>query len=135
MAKVTKKTLSSRRITDLAPADAQRSWGQEKWEEAPAVIVTTNVAISVTMAARRTGMTVHTIHRCIQRGLVVEPLTEDDLIVLRRIRRLTDIGVNLAGVEIILRMRQRILELQQELQRIQSLANRGKQGQTGKYRR
>ena len=45
---------------------------------------------------------------------VREALTEADLTRLRRIRRLTDLGVNLAGVEIILRMRRRIEELQSE---------------------
>ena len=117
MSKVTKKPLSSRRITSLAAADARDLQGEEK---APTVTVTTSVTISATTAARRSGLPVHTVHRCIQEGLIVEPLIEDDLIVLRRIRRLTDIGVNLAGVEIILRMRQRILELLHELERLQS---------------
>ena len=40
---------------------------------------------------------------------------------LRRIRRLTDLGVNLAGAEIILRMRRRIEELQIEIARLQTL--------------
>jgi MerR family transcriptional regulator/heat shock protein HspR len=70
--------------------------------------------ITVIVAARRTGLSTSTVHRYIRRGLVGEALTEADLTRLRRIRRLTDLGVNLAGVEIILRMRRRIEELQSE---------------------
>lgn len=70
--------------------------------------------ITVIVAARRTGLSTNTVRRYIQRGLVGEALTEADLTGLRRIRRLTDLGVNLAGVETILRMRRRIEELQSE---------------------
>ena len=46
-----------------------------------------------------------------------EPLTDVDLRELRRIRRLQELGVNMQGIEIILRMRRRIQELQAELGR------------------
>lgn len=77
--------------------------------------------ITVTIAAQRVGLTSRTVRRYIQRGLVREMLTERDLTELRRIRRLTDLGVNLAGAEIILRMRRRIEELQIEIARLQIL--------------
>jgi DNA-binding transcriptional MerR regulator len=67
---------------------------------------------SIDIAARRTGLEVHTIRRCVRVGLVSDSLTECDLAELRRVRRLTELGVNQAGVEIIVRMRRRMVELQ-----------------------
>ena len=67
--------------------------------------------IAVTVVARRCGLTPRDIRRYVRRGLVSEMLTEADLAELRRIRRLINLGVNLAGVEIILHMRRRIEEL------------------------
>lgn len=67
--------------------------------------------ITITLAARRAGLSSCTVRRYIRRGLVCETLTEAELAELRRIRRLTDLGVNLAGVEIILNMRRQIEEL------------------------
>jgi MerR family transcriptional regulator/heat shock protein HspR len=80
-----------------------------------------STVVTITVAARRSGVTVHTIRRYVRRGLVRTPLTEDNLAELRRIRRLTDLGINLAGVEIILRMRRRIEDLQAEVDRLQAL--------------
>jgi DNA-binding transcriptional MerR regulator len=77
--------------------------------------------VTITIAARRTGLAPRTVLRCIRRGLASETLTEADVIGLRRIRRLTDLGVNLAGVEIILDMRHRIEELQAEIARLEAL--------------
>jgi DNA-binding transcriptional MerR regulator len=71
--------------------------------------------MSIDAAARRTGLESHTIHHCVRISLVSDSLTEEDLVELRRVRRLTELEVNLAGVEIILRMRRRIVELQAEL--------------------
>ena len=70
--------------------------------------------ITVSIAARRTGLSSRSVRRCIQRGLVSQKLTETDLCELRRMRRLSDLGINLAGVEIILRMRSQIIALQQK---------------------
>ena len=47
--------------------------------------------------------------------MVRQPLTGEDLAELRRVRRLRELGVNLAGIEIILRMRRRILAMEAEL--------------------
>lgn len=60
------------------------------------------------------------IRHCVQLGLVSERLTEADLVELRRVRRLTDLGVNLGGVEIILRMRRQIEKLQAEIARLEA---------------
>jgi DNA-binding transcriptional MerR regulator len=77
--------------------------------------------ITITAAARRCRVTVATVRRYVDRGLLEEPLTEQDLATLRRIRRLTGLGINLAGVEVILYMRQRIEELQAEIARLEAL--------------
>ncbi|MBN1954482.1 MAG: hypothetical protein JW900_05450 [Anaerolineae bacterium] len=47
-----------------------------------------------------------------------ERLTADDMARLRRIRRITGLGINLAGVEVILHMRQRIRRLEAELEQL-----------------
>jgi MerR family transcriptional regulator/heat shock protein HspR len=70
--------------------------------------------ITISVAARRTGLSPRTVRRYIQRGVISEKLTETELAELRRIRRLTDLGVNLTGVEIILHMRRQIVELRQK---------------------
>jgi MerR family transcriptional regulator/heat shock protein HspR len=80
-----------------------------------------STVVTITVAAQQSGVTVRTIRRYVRRGLVGTPLTEANLVELRRIRRLTDLGINLAGVEIILRMRRRIEDLQAEVDRLQAL--------------
>jgi MerR family transcriptional regulator, heat shock protein HspR len=72
--------------------------------------------ITIRVAARRTGLSPHTVRRYVRRGLVGDALTEADLAELRRIRRLTDLGINLAGVEAILRMRDRVAALQKQVE-------------------
>ena len=74
--------------------------------------------ITIALAAQQVGLSRRTVRRYIQRGLVNEALTEGDLAELRRIRRLTDLGVNLDGVEIILRMRCQIQELQGQVEQL-----------------
>jgi MerR family transcriptional regulator/heat shock protein HspR len=75
--------------------------------------------ITIQVAARRVGVSPRTMRRYVRRGLVDEPLTEDDLAQLRCIRRLTRLGINLAGVEAILRMRSRVEELQARIERLE----------------
>lgn len=73
--------------------------------------------ITITVASRRTGMSEGLVRRCIRLELVSADLTPDELSELRRIRRLIELGVNLTGIEIILRMRRRIIDLEAELER------------------
>ncbi len=80
-----------------------------------------NSTITITIAARRTGLAPRTVRRYVRMGLVGEMLTEAELAEVRRIRRLTSLGVNLAGVEIILRMRRQIEQLQAEVMRLEAL--------------
>jgi DNA-binding transcriptional MerR regulator len=70
--------------------------------------------ISMSVAVRHTGLSDRQVRTCIERGLVVEPLSAGDLRELRRIRRLRELGVNWAGIEIILNMRRRMRAMQAE---------------------
>jgi DNA-binding transcriptional MerR regulator len=74
------------------------------------------VPTEVTALARRLGLSPDTIHYCLEVELVEQPLADPDLAELRRVRRLLDLEVNLAGVEIILRMRQQIRAMQIRLE-------------------
>jgi DNA-binding transcriptional MerR regulator len=71
--------------------------------------------ISIESAAHRTGLAPDAIRHCVQIGMVSDSFDDEDLTELRRVRRLLELEVNLAGVEIIVRMRRRIIELQTEL--------------------
>jgi hypothetical protein len=73
--------------------------------------------IGISTVVWLTGLSRYELYQCIARGLVAQPLTDEDLRELRRIRRLQELGVNLAGIEIILQMRRRIQDLQAELDR------------------
>lgn len=75
--------------------------------------------VSLSLAVSRTGLTPDQIQRIVARRIVVEPLTETDLVELRRIRRLHELGVNLPGIEIIMRMRQRVAAYQADLARLE----------------
>ena len=79
-----------------------------------------HIQITIRVAAHRAGISASTVRRYVRRGLVNEALTEADLAKLRRIRRLTDLGINLAGVEAILRMRKRIKALQAEIETLRA---------------
>jgi DNA-binding transcriptional MerR regulator len=52
-------------------------------------------------------------------GVTEAELTEDDVAELRRVRRLMSLGINLPGVEVILRMRRRIKDLEAEIARLE----------------
>ncbi len=75
--------------------------------------------ITITKAARRAGVEVQVVKHCIEVGVMREELTEEDLLELRRIRRLLSLGINLQGAEVILRMRRRIEELEAEVARLE----------------
>jgi hypothetical protein len=75
------------------------------------------IYISISTAVRRTGLSSQVVQECVERSLVREPLTDAELLELRRIRRLQELGVNMPGIEIVLRMWRRIQTLQAELVR------------------
>lgn len=78
-----------------------------------------STSITVKRAARRAGVDVRVVRHCVEVGLMESELREADLAELRRVRRLMGLGINLPGVEVILRMRWRIQELQEELHRLE----------------
>jgi MerR family transcriptional regulator/heat shock protein HspR len=79
----------------------------------------------ISVAARMVGVPTYTL-RYYERVGIIEPTrspgnirlySDEDVALLRRVRMLMDdLGVNLAGVSIILRMSQRIVELQRRLE-------------------
>ncbi len=83
----------------------------------------------ISVAAKILGIQTHTL-RYYERIGVVEPsrsrgnirlYSERDLEQLRRVKSLIeDLGVNLAGAEVILRMAQHITELQNRIQELES---------------
>ena len=83
----------------------------------------------ISIAARMIGVQVHTL-RYYERIGIIEPsrsqgnirlYSERDVALLRRIKTLMDdLGVNLAGVEVILRMSQRMAELQGQVKELES---------------
>ncbi len=81
----------------------------------------------ISVAARILGTQTHNL-RYYERIGIIEPYrsrgnirlySEEDIVLLRRVKSLVDdMGVNLAGVEVILRMAQRINELQNEVEQL-----------------
>ena len=72
--------------------------------------------VKLTVIARQVGLSTAIIKHCLEIDLIRQPLSGDDLAELRRIRRLRMLGVNLSGVEIILRMRRRLQAMQAEME-------------------
>ena len=87
----------------------------------------------ISIAARMVGVQAHTL-RYYERIGIIEPsrsrgnirlYSARDIAQLRRVKTLVDdLGVNLAGVEVIMRMLQRMLELQNEVQELESELDR-----------
>jgi MerR family transcriptional regulator/heat shock protein HspR len=87
----------------------------------------------ISIAARMLGMPTYTL-RYYERIGVIEPqrsqgnirlYSEEDIAMLRRVKTLVeDMGVNLAGVEVILRLIQRIDEMQTEMKKLESQVRR-----------
>jgi len=83
----------------------------------------------ISVAARIVGVQTYTL-RYYERVGIISPYrsqgnirlySERDVEQLRRVKTLMDdLGVNLAGIEVILRMMKRITELQQQLEEIES---------------
>lgn len=83
----------------------------------------------ISIAARMIGVQVHTL-RYYEKIGIIEPsrspgnirlYSERDIALLRRVKTLMDdLGVNLAGVEVIMRMSQRMAELQDQVKQLES---------------
>jgi MerR family transcriptional regulator, heat shock protein HspR len=79
----------------------------------------------ISVAAKLVGVQTHTL-RYYERIGIIEPsrskgnirlYSERDIEILRRVKTLMDdLGVNLAGVEVILRMSERLLQMQHEIE-------------------
>ena len=86
----------------------------------------------ISVAAKLVGVETHTL-RYYERVGIIEPsrspgnirlYSERDILLLRRIKTLIyDLGINLAGVEVILRMMQRMNELQTQMEEMESELN------------
>jgi MerR family transcriptional regulator/heat shock protein HspR len=83
----------------------------------------------ISIAARMVGVPTYTL-RYYERIGIIEPTrsqgnirlySDNDVALLRRVRTLMDdLGINLAGVSVILRMSQRIIELQHRIEEVES---------------
>jgi len=93
----------------------------------------------ISIAARMVGVRTHTL-RYYERVGIVEPsrsrgnirlYSESDIAQLRRVKALMDdLGVNLAGVEVIMRMVQRLLELQGQVQELEDELEQAREEET-----
>ena len=87
----------------------------------------------ISVAAKMVGLQTHTL-RYYERIGIIEPsrsqgniriYSERDIVQLRRVKTLMDdLGVNLAGVEVILRMLEHINELQRRARKLESEVKR-----------
>ncbi|HEY54905.1 MAG TPA: MerR family transcriptional regulator [Dehalococcoidia bacterium] len=92
----------------------------------------------ISIAARMVGVRTYTL-RYYERVGIIEPsrsrgnirlYSERDIARLRRVKTLVDdMGVNLAGVEVIIRIMQQMLELQNQVQELESELDRLKQAE------
>src|ERR671935_1512447 len=92
-----------------------------------------NAAFVISVAARLVGVHEQTLRYYERAGLVAPARSKgrirlyslSDLERVRQIRRLTDdMGVNLAGVEVIMRLTDHIRELEQRIEQLESEARR-----------
>ena len=92
----------------------------------------------ISVAARMLGVPSYTL-RYYEKIGIIEPsrsggnislFSESDIVRLRQAKTLMDdLGVNLAGVEVILRMAQRMIELQQQMEEMESELKRLRGGE------
>ena len=82
----------------------------------------------ISVAARMVGVRTHTLRYYERVGIIgpsrsrgnIRLYSESDIAQLRRVKTLMDdLGVNLAGVEVIMRMMRRMLELQGQVQELE----------------
>jgi MerR family transcriptional regulator/heat shock protein HspR len=99
--------------------------GQGTWSEGPGDGDHNEPYFVISVAARMVGMHAQTLRYYERAGLLQPSRSQGrrrmysigDINRLREIQRLiNDLGVNLAGVDVIFRMRERILEIEQELE-------------------
>ena len=93
----------------------------------------------ISIAARMVGVHTYTL-RYYERVGIIEPsrsrgnirlYSESDIARLRRVKTLMDdMGVNLAGVEVIIRIMQQMLELQNQVQELESELDRLNQAES-----
>ena len=85
----------------------------------------------ISVAARIVGVQTHTLRYYERIGIIrpyrsqgnIRLYSENDVAQLRRVKTLMDdLGVNLAGIEVILRMIKRITELQRQIEELESEA-------------
>ncbi len=91
----------------------------------------------ISIAAKMVGVQTHTL-RYYERIGIIEPsrsrgrirlYSEKDITQLRRVKTLMDdLGINLAGVEVILRMSERLLEMQREIKQVQGELEKLREG-------
>jgi len=92
----------------------------------------------ISIAARMVGVQTHTL-RYYERVGIIEPsrsrgnirlYSERDIARLRRVKTLMeDMGVNLAGVEVIIKLMHQVLELQNQVHELKSELDRLKQAE------
>ena len=90
----------------------------------------------ISIAARMLDVQVHTL-RYYEKIGIMEPsrsqgnirlYSDRDIVRLKRVKTLVDdLGINLAGVEVILRMMQRMTELQRRIEELESKLKRSRQ--------
>ena len=90
----------------------------------------------ISIAARMLSVQVHTL-RYYEKIGIIEPsrskgnirlYSDSDMDRLKRVKTLVDdLGINLAGVEVILRMMQRMTELQRRIEELESKLKRSRQ--------
>jgi MerR family transcriptional regulator/heat shock protein HspR len=83
----------------------------------------------ISIAARMVGVPTYTLRYYERVGIIEPPRSQgnirlysnQDIALLRRVRMLmSDLGVNLAGVEVVLRMSEHLVELQNRLEELES---------------
>jgi len=93
----------------------------------------------ISIAARMVGVRTHTLRYYEKVGIVgpsrsrgnIRLYSENDIAQLRRVKTLMDdLGVNLAGVEVIMRMAQRMLELQGQVQELEDELEQAREDET-----
>ncbi len=85
--------------------------------------------LSESQAAAAATLDVAVVRLCAEHGLIAptQGYAEDDMAELRRVRRLTEVlDLDYAAVEVVLRMRRRLLALQAEVQRLERELHRAR---------